>query len=112
MRRLLIVAALSTAIVFPAAAQEQSVWQSLAPFPAPTREAALIAAENKVYMFTGQALGYVPLGLVYQYDPAANTWAEKKRMPLPSHHNAMVEYQGKIYFFGGFKLPETGQFGW
>jgi len=93
-------------------AAEQSPWKSLAPFPAPIREAALIGCDGKIYMFTGQGIGYLPLGLVYQYDPATNVWTEKKRMPVASHHIATAEYNGKIYFFGGFKLPETGQFGW
>jgi N-acetylneuraminic acid mutarotase len=93
-------------------AQEQKLWQALAPFPGPIREAAIVAADQKVYMFAGQGTGYVPLGLVYEYDPSKDIWTEKKRMPLPSHHNAITEYNGKIYLFGGFKLPETGQFGW
>ena len=112
LRKLFILSTLVFMSIPTTQAQKQSLWQSLAPFPGPYREAALVASEQKVYMFTGQGTGYVPLGLVYEYDPAKNVWTEKKRMPLPSHHNAMVAYNGKIYFFGGFKLPETGQFGW
>lgn len=105
---------LTTALLLSAAAAGQSpaAWQSLAPFPAPVREAALIAAAGKIYMFTAQGTGLMPLGLVYEYDPAANRWTPKKRMPLPSHHIATVEHNGKIYFFGGFKAPDTGLSGW
>ena len=67
-----------------------------------------MAAQNKIYMFAGQGTGYVPLGLVFEYDPATNAWKEKKRMPLPSHHNAIVEYNGKIYLFGRLQAAGHG----
>jgi len=112
LRRILLALAVLAASVPAMQAQSGNLWKSLAPFPGPIREAAIVAAQNKIYMFSGQGTGYVPLGLVLEYDPATNAWKEKKRMPLPSHHNAIVEYNGKIYLFGGFKLPDTGQFGW
>jgi len=112
MRKLFILSALVFLSTAANQAQAQNPWQSLAPFPAPVREASLIASGGKVYMFTGQGTGYVPLGLVFEYEPATNVWRGRKRMPLPSHHIATVEYNGKIYFFGGFKAPETGQYGW
>ncbi len=112
LRRIFLALAVLAASVPATRAQSGNLWKSLAPFPGPIREAAIVAAQNKIYMFAGQGTGYVPLGLVFEYDPATNAWKEKKRMPLPSHHNAIVEYNGKIYLFGGFKLPDTGQFGW
>ena len=112
LRRISLALAIIAASVPATRAQSGNLWKSLAPFPGPIREAAIVAAQNKVYMFSGQGTGYVPLGLVFEYDPATNAWKGKKRMPLPSHHNAIVEYNGKIYLFGGFKLPDTGQFGW
>ncbi len=112
LRRLFVLSTFVIMSISTARAQKQSLWQSLATFPGPYREATIVAAGQKVYMFTGQGTGYVPLGLVYEYDPAKNMWTEKNRMPLPSHHNAIVEYNGKVYFFGGFRAPETGQLGW
>jgi len=112
LRKLFLLSTFVFISVSAARAQKQNLWQSLAPFPGPYREAALTAANQKIYMFAGQGTGYVPLGLVNEYDPAKNKWTVKKRMPLPSHHNATVEYNGKIYMFGGFKLPDTGQYGW
>ncbi len=45
---------------------------------------------------------WLPVGMVYEYDPGANTWTKKKPMALPAHHVALTEYNGKIYVFGGF----------
>ena len=52
------------------------------------------------------------MGLVYEYDPATDTWTKKKPMPLASHHVAFTEYRGKIYAFGGFVLPQSGPSAW
>ena len=43
--------------------------------------------------------------MVYEYDPASDSWTKKKPMPIPTHHQSMVAYGGKIYMFGGFTLP-------
>jgi len=61
-----------------------------------------------MYVFAGLAPGWKPLGMVYEYDPATNSWTKKKPMALPSHHVAFTEYRGKIYAFGGFVPPESG----
>jgi len=52
------------------------------------------------------------MGLVYEYDPAADKWTKKKPMPLPSHHVSFTEHKGKIYAFGGFVLPQSGPPAW
>ena len=52
------------------------------------------------------------MGLVYEYDPATDTWTKKKPMPLASHHVSFTEYRGKIYAFGGFVLPPAGPPAW
>ncbi len=55
---------------------------------------------------------YAPLGLVFEYDPAARSWTKKKAMPLPAHQVAVAESGGKIYLFGGFKKPASGPPAW
>jgi N-acetylneuraminic acid mutarotase len=90
----------------------QNPWQPRAPFPAPPAEFLAIAAQGKLYLFGGLAPKFVPRGLVYEYDPAANAWTARKSMPLPSHHLALASYGGKIYCFGGFKLPASGEIAW
>jgi N-acetylneuraminic acid mutarotase len=94
------------------ASQAQGLWRTLAPFPPPPREMVTVAAGGKIYILSGQGEGDVAIGLVYEYDPANNTWTQKKRMPFPAHHTAMIEYNGKIYGFGGFTLPPSGVVGW
>ena len=90
----------------------QGRWMSLAPFPEPTPELAGAAANGKLYALQGQRPGFVPAGLVYEYDPAANAWAKKKPMPRALHHGAMVAFNDRIYVFGGFVLPPAGPPGW
>jgi N-acetylneuraminic acid mutarotase len=70
------------------------------------------SAGGKLYVFCGLAPGWKPMGLVYEYDPATDTWTKKKPMPLASHHVAFTEYRGKIYAFGGFVLPQSGPSAW
>jgi N-acetylneuraminic acid mutarotase len=76
-------------------------WARLAEFPEPTEELLGASAGGKLYVFCGLAPGWKPMGLVYEYDPATDTWTKKKPMPLASHHVAFTEYRGKIYVIGG-----------
>jgi N-acetylneuraminic acid mutarotase len=87
-------------------------WARLAEFPEPTEELLGASAGGKLYVFCGLAPGWKPMGLVYAYDPATDTWTKKKPMPLASHHVAFTEYRGKIYAFGGFVLPQSGPSAW
>ena len=65
-----------------------------------------------MYVFAGLAPVWKPIGMVYQYDPAADQWTKKKPMPQPSHHVAFTTYRDKIYAFGGFVSPESGPPAW
>ncbi|HKX18334.1 MAG TPA: kelch repeat-containing protein [bacterium] len=87
-------------------------WVSLAPFPEPVPELAGAALSGKLYAIQGQRPGFVPAGLVYEYDPAGNAWTKKKPMPRALHHGAMVAFDNRIYVFGGFVLPQAGPPGW
>src|SRR6266849_8476246 len=90
----------------------QGKWIKLAPFPEPSEELLGASAGGKMYVFCGLAPGWVPKGLVYEYDPATDKWAKKNPMALPSHHVAFTEYHGKIYAFGGFVYPQSGPPAW
>src|SRR5215467_14941350 len=102
-----LVAVLLACVAAPALAQGK--WTKLAPFPEPSEELLGASAGGKLYVFCGLAPGWVPKGLVYEYDPATDKWAKKKPMALASHHVAFAELKGKIYVFGGFVLPPKGQ---
>jgi N-acetylneuraminic acid mutarotase len=109
LHRFTLVIGLALATTF---AHAQEKWMKLAPFPQPAEEISGVAAGGKMYVFAGLAPVWKPVGMVYEYDPAANSWAKKKPMALPSHHVAFTEYRGKIYAFGGFVLPESGPPAW
>ncbi len=105
-------AALSLMVLAPGSAHAQGRWVKLAAFPEPAEEILGAAANGKLYVFCGLAPGWKPLGMVYEYDPAADQWKKKNPMPLASHHVAFTEMRGKIYAFGGFVLPESGPPAW
>jgi N-acetylneuraminic acid mutarotase len=86
------------------AARAQGKWLDLPPFPEPHEEVIGQAANGKMYVFAGlvSAPVWLPVGIVYEYDPAANKWTKKQPMALPAHHLALTELNGKIYVFGGF----------
>ena len=90
----------------------QGRWVTLAPFPEPTPELAGGSVNGKLYAIEGQRPGFVPAGLVYEYDPAGNAWTKKKAMPHALHHGAVVAFNNRLYVFGGFVLPQAGPPGW
>ena len=83
-----------------------------APIPQGAEEVYGIVAGGKLYIFGGLALAWKPLGMVMEYDPAANSWTRKRDMPAYHHHFALAEVNGRIYMFGGYTLPEKGQATW
>ena len=95
--------------------QGQLKWEKAAPFPEAEEELYGTSANGKMYVFGGFGAGGHPVGMAWEYDPAADKWTKKKSMPIPSHHSAVAEYHGKIYLFGGFTLyqnPNGGPNGW
>lgn len=93
----------------PALAQK---WATAAPVPQGAEEVYGIAAGGKLYVFGGLALAWKPIGMVMEYDSAADRWTRKRDMPAYHHHFALAELGGKIYMLGGFQLPERGKPTW
>jgi N-acetylneuraminic acid mutarotase len=106
----LIMGLLTTAI--PVQAEVLGQWVKRAPFPEASEELVGMSASGKFYVFGGLGPGWIPQGLVYEYDPAADKWTKKKPMALPAHHVAFAELDGKFYAFGGFIPPESGPPAW
>lgn len=104
-------AACGLALIFSVTAHAQK-WSKAADFPDPAEEVYGVGAGGKFYVFGGIAPGWKPKGMVYEYDPANNTWTKKNNMPLASHHVALEEMNGKIYVMGGFKYPDQGKPAW
>ena len=90
----------------------QGKWISLAPFPEALEEVYGAGVDGRLYVFTGLIPVWKPAGVVYRYDPAADTWTKRKPMAHPLHHPAVSVLNGKVYFFGGFVLPDSGPPGW
>src|SRR5258706_246106 len=88
-------------IAFARAAAPQGKWVKLAPVPRANGEILGIAVNGKLYASQGLLPGFKPAGLLYEYDPAADSWSEKKAMPHPVHHAAVTAQNGKIYAIGG-----------
>ncbi len=88
-------------LAWPATAQTPGKWVKLAPFPEPGEELLGAAAGGKLYVFAGLAPGWKPRGLVYEYDPATNTWRPRSPMPTARNHAAPGVVDGKLYVIGG-----------
>src|ERR1700722_20003775 len=106
--------ACTLAIWTPAVRAQGGQWMSLPPFPEPHEEVIGQGANGKMYVFAGlvSAPIWLPVGMVYEYDPPANKWTKKKPMALPAHHLALAELNGKIYVFGGFTGVHSGLAAW
>src|SRR5215475_4873916 len=74
----------------PAAPTAANPWFQGAPFPEASEEVLGATAGGKMYVFAGLAPGWKPKAMVYEYDPAANQWTNKRPMRLPSHHVAFA----------------------
>ena len=99
-----------------AKAQVQGLkWEKAAPFPEAEEELYGASANGKMYVFGGFGQGGHPVGMAWEYDPAADKWTKKKNMPIPAHHAAVAEFHGKLYLFGGFTyyaVPNQNFGGW
>ena len=114
MSRVTMIAILAAALLMSAPAQADTAgkWSKGAPFPEPSEELVGASAGGKFYVFGGLGPGWIPQGLVYEYDPAKDSWTKKQPMALASHHVAITELDGKLYAFGGFVPPQSGPPAW
>src|SRR6478735_2124208 len=97
-------------VLAPTAHAQGGKWVNLPPFPEPHEEVIGQGANGKMYVFAGlvSAPIWLPVGMVYEFDPATSQWTKKKPMALPAHHLALAETGGKIYVFGGFTEGKIG----
>jgi len=94
------------------AVHAQGAWKDVAAFPDPREEVLGASALGKLYVFAGFIPRWRPAGIVFEYDPATNTWTKKNPMAQPSHHVAFTTWNDKIYAFGGFVFPTSGPAAW
>ena len=93
-------------------AQPWAPWKDMAPAPAGAEEVYGAVAGGKVYVMGGIDIEWRPFGLVLEYDPASDRWAQKKTMPELKHHVGVASLGGKVYLMGGFVWPEKGPPAW
>src|SRR5438270_31789 len=79
----------------------QGRWLKLAAFPEPAEELLGASANGKLYVFCGLAPGWKPIGMVYEYDPATNSWRSRTALPTPRNHATAGVVNGKVYVIGG-----------
>ncbi|MGH7045994.1 MAG: Kelch repeat-containing protein [Stellaceae bacterium] len=108
-RGLLLAAALLLSVAgLTRTALAQGKWQFAAPMPQPMAEIVAASVGGKIYVLGGlNDKTFDADGVVWVYDPEANSWSVRKPMPAPAHHLAVSAYQGKIYVFGGFTRPKN-----
>lgn len=112
MHRVLALSIVALVMMTAPAQGETGKWTKGAPFPEPSEELIGVAANGKLYVFGGLGPGWIPQGLVYEYDPSTDKWTKKQPMALPSHHVAIIELDDKFYAFGGFVPPQSGPPAW
>ena len=116
------VAVVAIALASATAAAEGS-WMQAKPMPQGANEVIGAALEGLLYVYGGERMetrhvyGGInlrgqPLGMFWSYDPKSDAWTQLKPNPLPVHHAAAAAIGEKFYVFGGFRLPDSGNFGW
>src|SRR4051794_2935717 len=78
-----IVVTLAIAVLLGQNVAGQLRWSRFAPFPEPSEELYGVATNGKMYVLGGLGMR---TGMVYEYDPASDSWTKKTPMPIPTHH--------------------------
>lgn len=65
-------------------------------------EISVAELNGRIYVVGGYVEGSVTSFLNQEYNPATNTWKNRRRLPLGLNHVGLAAHQGKLYAFGGF----------
>lgn len=89
-------------------------WKALAPMPTKRGSPVAVTVGNRILVIGGAttppntdvaavhpAQPHIVLGTVEEYDPATNTWRERRPMPTPRNHTTAGVVNGKVYVIGG-----------
>lgn len=86
-------------------------WERKQNMPDPSRCCAAAASiGGKVYVIGGIEVNRAPhlpnpgdmtLDIVHEYDPASDTWADRRKMPTTRARMTAVTFDGMIFVFGG-----------
>ncbi len=78
-------------------------WTPLQQVPAGVGEAAIAAADGKIYLIGG----YDTLPLLQIYDIAANSWSQGPALVAGTDNAGALATNGKVYVFGGEASPRV-----
>lgn len=90
-------------------AQTEIRWNTVAPSPVGTAEAASAVVGGKLYQIGGYTPQWRPISRVDAYDPAANTWTRLADAPRRLTHAGVAADRENIYLAGGYVGTEGGQ---
>ncbi len=99
-----VIGAALTLSVFPSWGQSgaQGTWMVAARTTTQRTEVGVTAANGKIYVIGGEALGRQDTPLFQEFDPATGKWRDLAPMPRGASHIGIAALNGKIYAAGGF----------
>jgi N-acetylneuraminic acid mutarotase len=79
-------------------------WRTVAPLPIAIQQPAAAVVDGRLFVvggYTGGRVRWTPLGTVFEYEPAHNTWRGRAQMPSPRGGLALAALGGRLYALGG-----------
>lgn len=79
-------------------------WRNVAPLPIALHHPAAAVVNGRLFVvggYTGGRVRWTPLGTVFEYDPALNSWRGRAAMPTPRGGLAVAAVGGRLYALGG-----------
>jgi len=88
-------------------------WSPRKAMPVPVHHAAIVSYGDRIYVFGGfkrpeSGIGWQPVDLAWEYDPAADRWTALKSLPAPRGGAAVAVANGQFYVIGG-AAPAPGR---
>ncbi|XP_055350096.1 kelch-like protein 17 [Paramacrobiotus metropolitanus] len=92
---------------------QKNVWHSVAGLPLPLANFAMVATNDRLYVFGGTTKSgenLIALNSVFYYDPAVDAWNKLADMPTARRWcSACVGLNGVIYVIGGYSDGDNGR---
>ena len=81
-------------------------WTSKAPLPVGLHHVGIGVVDRRLYVIGGYTKSgftvWNPVAMVYVYDFATDSWAERAPMPTARGALSVTEHEGKLYAIGGY----------
>jgi N-acetylneuraminic acid mutarotase len=79
-------------------------WRTVAPLPIAIHHPAAAVVDGRLFVvggYTGGRVRWTPLGTMFEYEPAQNSWRGRAQMPTPRGGLAVAVVDGRLYALGG-----------